>query len=184
MKRNKPLVKQRKAGTQHRRRSAYWFRDRATAHWVLAVPQAFAGVHETVFDMTGAVPAGNDVEYPESPRFGSVLRWRIDRNGQTAYVYGLRIGSRFRQSPSISGTRVAASVRRSIPTSSDVYHVFVAERDVCTRGAKCTLTRYFYTYSGHEVASHMPERCPTAVLDDGPPWRLVCRTVPDGRLIL
>jgi hypothetical protein len=185
MKRNKPVIKRRKLGTQYRRRSAYQFPQRATSHWALAVPQAFAGTHETVFDMTGAVPAGSDVDNPEDPRFGSVLRWRVERDGQTAFVYGLWSwgGRSHGQGPSAYGKRIAESVRSSIPTSPDVYHVFVAEREGCAHGTKCVLTRYFYTHADREVPSHRPDRCPIGVLNDGPPWRLVGRTVPDGRLI-
>lgn len=186
MKRNKRLVKQRKIGTQYRRRAAYNFDVRGTSHWALAVPQAFAGVHQSEFDMTGAVPAGSCDGDPEDPRFGSQLRWRVDRGGRTEFVYGLNIWSgRHRgETPSAFGRRIAEYVRRSIPTSPDVYHVFTAERQVCTRGTKCPLTSYYLTHTDREVPSHRPDLCPAGVLNDGQPWRLVGRTVPDGRLII
>ncbi|TGB15493.1 hypothetical protein [Streptomyces sp. MZ04] len=183
MKRNKPIRKHRKSGTQRSRRRAYWFDHRGSSHWVLAVPQAFAGADQSVFDMTGAVAAGNNPERPEDPRFGSVLRWRIDRDGQTAFVYGQE-GSPYRSKRSSDyGKSIAESFRQSIPTSPDVYHVFVAERESCTRGTKCPLTWYFYTYPDFDKPSHRPDRCPMSVLSDGSPWRLIGRTVPDGRLI-
>ncbi|MCX4792002.1 hypothetical protein OG369_39840 [Streptomyces sp. NBC_01221] len=185
MKRNKPIVRQRKAGTQSQRRRPYWFDDRGSNHWALAVPQAFAGVDQTVFNMTGAVAAGADENRPEDPRFGSVLRWRIDRVGQTEFVYGEWIwsGRPLREHPTSYGKRLANSMGRSIPTSLDVYHVFVAERGGCTHGTKCSLTRYFYSDADIELPRHRPDRCPMSVLNDGPPWRLVGRTVPDGRHI-
>ncbi len=185
MKRNKPIVKRRKAGTQSQRRRPYWFDERGASHWALAVPQAFAGVDQTVFDMTGAVTAGTDDDRPEDPRAGSALRWRIDRDGQTAFVYGLWIwgGRPHRESPASYGNRIAQYMRRSIPTSPDVYHVFMAERTGCPHGTRCSLTRYFYSDSDIELPQHRPDRCPMSVLNDGPPWRLVGRTVPDGRLI-
>ncbi|MEU5958145.1 hypothetical protein [Streptomyces sp. NPDC047525] len=186
MKRNKPIVKRRKYGTQSLRRRPYAFDHRSSSHWALAVPQAFAGVDQSAFDMTGAVAAGNDPDRPEDPRFGSVLRWRIDRDGQTEFVYGRETWSSHPGTGSSDyGKRVGESFRWSIPTpSTDVYHVFVAEREACARGTKCPLTRYFYAYADLERPSHRPDQCPMSVLSDGPPWRLVGRTVPGGRLIV
>ncbi|MBC7267424.1 MAG: hypothetical protein H5T76_01710 [Streptomyces sp.] len=185
MRRNKPLVKQRKRGTQARRRRAYRFNDRSAAHWALAVPQAFVGVRETVLDMTGAVPAGDGVNVPEDPHCGGALRWRLDRDGQSVFVYGIHLwGGRYRtEDPETYSRRVAERFRTAIPTSPDVYHVFTAERDGCTRGPKCPLTRYFYSDADIEVPHHRPDRCPMSVLADGLPWRLVGRVVPDGRHI-
>lgn len=185
MKRNKPLFKQRKRGTQARRRWRYEFGDSGKTRWALAVPQAFVGVRETVLDMTGAIPAGADENAPDNPRYGSALRWRLDRDGQTTFVYGIHLwGGRTRhEDPQTYGRRVAERFRTAIPTSPDVYHVFTAEREGCARGTKCPLTMYFYSDSDVEVPRHKVDRCPTGVLTDGVPWRLVGRVVPDGRHI-
>ncbi|MEW1895280.1 hypothetical protein [Streptomyces albidoflavus] len=92
MKRNKPLIKRRKAGTQSERRRPYRWQESATSYWALAVPQAFTGTGQTVLDMTGAVPAGADGSDPDDPRYGSSLRWRLGRDGQTQFVYGTQVG--------------------------------------------------------------------------------------------
>ncbi|MBV9023880.1 MAG: hypothetical protein JO362_08820 [Streptomycetaceae bacterium] len=170
---------------QARRRRRYQFGDRGGAYWALAVPQAFAGVRENVLDMTGAVPAGEDENAPDNPRYGTALRWRLDRDGQTTFVYGTHLwGGRYRtKDPQTYGRRIAELFRTAMPASADVYHVFTAERDACTRGTSCPLTMYFYSYSDVEVPHHRPDRCPTSVLTDGLPWQLVGRVVPDGRRI-
>ncbi|GLX22597.1 hypothetical protein [Streptomyces lavendulae] len=186
MKRNKPYIRRRKAGTQDERRRAYRWRESATSHWALAVPQAFVGTGQTVLDMTGAAPAGSDESAPDSPRYGlgSLLRWRLDRDGQTQFVYGIQVWGRYRsESSSAYGKRISDAFRRSLPTSPDVHHVFVAERPGCARGTRCPLTDHWYTAIEADLSTHRPDRCPMGVLNDGPPWRLVGRTVPDGRLI-
>lgn len=183
MKRNKPIAKNRKPGT---RRPYSWGDERGTSYWALAVPQAFAGVGQTVLDMSGAVAAGADAARPDDPRFfGSSFRWRLDRDGQTEFVHGLWIwdGRPSHMSPSAYGRQVAKRVRTSIPTSPDVYHVFTAERAGCTRGMRCPLAYHFYSDAHMDLSQHRPNRCAMSVLSDGPPWRLVGRTVPDGRLI-
>ncbi|WP_435060155.1 hypothetical protein [Streptomyces sp. bgisy060] len=184
MKRNKPLIKRRKFGTQSERRKPYRWQEGATAVWALAVPQAFAGADQTVLDMTGAVPAGDDESAPDNPRYGSRLRWRLDRDGQSQFVYGKLIWRRYQsESQAAYGRRVADSFRRSLPTSTDVYHVFVAERPVCNRGTRCPLTQHWYTAIEANLSTHRPDQCPMGVLNDGPPWRLIGRTVADGRHI-
>lgn len=184
MKRNKPLIKRRKAGTQYRRRRLHPWGKHASSYWALAVPQAFTGTGQTVLDMTGAVPAGSDESRPDSPRYGSVLRWRLDREGQTQFVYGIQVWGRYRgESPAAYGKRLSDAFRRSLPTSPDVHHVFVAERPGCARGTRCPLTRHWYTAIEADLSTHQPDRCPMGVLNDGPPWRLIGRTVPDGRHI-
>ncbi|MFE2268557.1 hypothetical protein ACFXB4_04905 [Streptomyces lavendulae] len=184
MKRNKPLIKRRKAGTQNERRRPYQWQESATTYWALAVPQAFAGTGQTVLDMTGAVPAGDDESSPDNPRYGSSLRWRLDRDGQTQFVYGKEVWRRYRgESQAAYGKRIADSSRRSLPTSPDVYHVFVAERPGCARGTRCPLTQHWYTAIEADLSTHRPDRCPMGVLNDGPPWRLIGQTVPDGRHI-
>ncbi|MFI5986820.1 hypothetical protein ACIBEA_38910 [Streptomyces sp. NPDC051555] len=183
MKRNKPLTKHRKPGTQHQHRKAFRFDDRGSAHWAIAVPQAFAGVRESVFDMEGAVPAG-DRANPLNPQYGSGLRWRVEREARSAFVYGVNLwhGRYGTESPDAYGRRVSALFRTALPTSPDVYHVFTAERNGCTRGAKCPLTSN-YSDSDIAIPHHRPDRCPTSVATDGSPWRLVGRVVPDGQLI-
>ena len=172
MKRNKP-VKHRKSGTQIRRRSAYWFDDRSAGFWALAVRQSFVGVRENVLDMTGAVPAGDLADLPEDPRMrGGLLRWRLERDGRTEYVYGRH-----------QWNREAVFRRDSLPVSPDVFHVFTACRRACTRGSRCPMTYYLYSDTDIEVPRHRPDRCPMSVLDDGPPWRLAGRVVPDGAFI-
>ncbi|MDX3206251.1 MULTISPECIES: hypothetical protein [Streptomyces] len=184
MKRNKPLIKRRKAGTQYRRRRLHPWGKHASSYWALAVPQAFTGTGQTVLDMTGAVPAGADESRPDNPRYGSVLRWRLDREGQTQFVYGIQVWGRYRgESPSAYGKRISDAFRRSLPTSPDVHHVFVAERPGCARGTRCPLTQHWYTAIEADLSTHQPDRCPMGVLNDGPPWRLIGRTVPDGRHI-
>ncbi|MEU0022030.1 hypothetical protein ABZ173_30685 [Streptomyces rochei] len=181
MKRNKPLIKRRKAGTQYMRRRPYRWQVRSTGHWVLAVPQAFVGTSQTVLDMTGAVPAGADESSPDDPRYdGSILRWRLDRDGQTQFVYGFWTWGR---SQSAKGKRFSARFRLSLPATSDVYHVFAAERPACARGTRCPLAQHWYTAIEADRATHRPDQCPMGVLNDGPPWRLIGRTVPDGRHI-
>ncbi|EDY53273.1 hypothetical protein [Streptomyces clavuligerus] len=185
MKRNKPLIKRRKAGTQSERRRAYRWQESATSYWALAVPQAFIGAGQTVLDMTGAVPAGFDESKPDNPRYGSKLRWRLDRDGQTQFVYGKRVWRRYPPSESRAayGKRIADSFRWSLPSSTDVYHVFVAERPSCAHGTRCPLTRHVYTAIEADLSVHEPDECPTSVLNDGPPWRLIGRTIPDGQFI-
>ncbi|MFZ3491844.1 hypothetical protein ACODT5_01140 [Streptomyces sp. 5.8] len=184
MKRNKPLIKRRKAGTQYERRRPYQWQERATTYWALAVPQAFAGTNQTVLDMTGAVPAGADESSPDSPRYGSSLRWRLDRGGQTQFVYGEQVWRRYQgESQAAYGKRIVDSFRHSLPISPDVYHLFVAERPGCARGTRCPLTQHWYTAIEADLSTHRPDRCPMGVLNDGPPWRLIGQTVPDGRLI-
>ncbi|MFD8417229.1 hypothetical protein ACFV2Q_36745 [Streptomyces sp. NPDC059650] len=184
MQRNKPLIKRRKAGTQIERRRPYQWRESATTYWALAVPQAFAGTGQTVLDMTGAVPAGDDESSPDSPRYGSSLRWRLDRDGRTQFVYGEKVWRRYRgESQAAYGKRIVDSFRWSLPTSTDVYHVFVAERPSCARGTRCPLTQHWYTAIEADLSTHRPDRCPMGVLNDGPPWRLIGQTVPDGRHI-
>ncbi|MEV7839130.1 hypothetical protein AB0O77_18250 [Streptomyces albidoflavus] len=184
MKRNKPLIKRRKAGTQSERRRPYRWQESATSYWALAVPQAFTGTGQTVLDMTGAVPAGADGSDPDDPRYGSSLRWRLGRDGQTQFVYGTQVGGRYRsESLSAYGKRISEGFRRSLPTSPDVYHVFVAARPGCERGTRCPLTRHWYTAIEADLSTHRPDRCPMGVLNDGPPWRLIGRTVPDSRHI-
>ncbi|MEU8544631.1 hypothetical protein AB0C52_32320 [Streptomyces sp. NPDC048717] len=184
MKRNKPLIKRRKFGTQSERRKAYRWQEGATAVWALAVPQAFAGADRTVLDMTGAVPAGDDESAPDDPRYGSRLRWRLDRDGRSQFVYGKQIWRRYQsESQAAYGKRVADSFRLSLPTSTDVYHVFVAERPVCGRRARCPLTQHWYTAIEADLSTHRPDHCPMGVLNDGPPWRLIGRTIADGRHI-
>ncbi|MEW2434395.1 hypothetical protein AB0952_09465 [Streptomyces caniferus] len=173
MKRNKPIVKRRKAGTQMQRRSAYRFDDQSTGYWALAVRQSFVGVRENVLDMTGAVPAGDFSDLPEDPRMrGGLLRWRLQRDGQTEYVYGRQQWS-----------RGGGFGRDNLPLSPDVFHVFTASRRACTRGSRCPLTSYLLSDSDIEVPRHHPDRCPMSVLDDGTPWRLAGRVVPDGAFI-
>ncbi|MFJ8677304.1 hypothetical protein [Streptomyces sp. NPDC093589] len=173
MKRNKPIVKQRKAGTQSRRRWAYRFDGWSTGFWALSVRQSFVGVRADVLDMTGAVPAGDFSDLPEDPRMrGGLLRWRLERDGRTEYVYGRKQWSRD------GGFR-----RDNLPVSEDVFHTFTASRKTCTRGSKCPLTSYILSDSGIEVPRHHPDRCPMTVLEDGPSWRLTGRVVPDGAFI-
>jgi hypothetical protein len=184
MKRNKPLIKRRKAGTQYERRRPYQWRESATAYWALAVPQAFAGTGQTVLDMTGAVPAGADDSCPDSPLYGSSLRWRLDRDGQSQFVYGELVWRRYQsESQAAYGKRIVGSFRRSLPTSADVFHVFVAERPGCARGTRCPLAQHWYTAIEADLSTHRPDQCPMGVLNEGPPWRLIGQTVPDGRHI-
>ncbi|MFE3558391.1 hypothetical protein ACFXKW_26545 [Streptomyces sp. NPDC059193] len=184
MKRNKPLTKHRKPGTQRQHRKAFRFDDRGSAHWAIATPQAFAGVRESVFDMAGTVPAG-DRANPQNPQCGSWLRWRIERDGKSAFVYAVHLGhGRYSsESPDAYDRRVAALFRTALPTSPDVYHVFTAERNGCTRGAKCPLASHFYSDSDIAIPRHRPDRCPASVVANSSPWRLVGRVVPDGQLI-
>ncbi|MEV6583859.1 hypothetical protein AB0M92_37645 [Streptomyces sp. NPDC051582] len=184
MKRNKPLIKHRKAGTQYRRRRLYAWGERASSSWALAVPQAFTGTSQTVLDMTGAAPAGTDESSPDSPRYGPVLRWRLERGDQPQFVYGVQVWGRYRgESPSDYGKRIADGFRLCLPISPDVYHVFVAKRPGCARGTQCPLTRHWYTAIEADLSTHRSDWCPMAVLNDGAPWRLIGRTVPDGRHI-
>src|SRR5690606_31705058 len=102
--------------TQYMRRRPYRWQARSTGHWVLAVPQAFVGTSQTVLDMTGAVPAGADESSPDDPRYdGSILRWRLDRDGQTQFVYGFWTWGR---SQSAKGKRFSARFRLSLPATS------------------------------------------------------------------
>ncbi|WP_431985253.1 hypothetical protein [Streptomyces qinglanensis] len=160
MKRNKPVVKRRKAGTQIRRRWPYGFDHRGAGDWALWVPQSFVGARETVLDMNGAVPDGDLTDLPADPRMrGGGLRWRLHRGGRTVYVYGCHTWGRGGPGRTGMGT-------------SDVYYVFTARRRACTRGSKCPLTSYFLSwYSDIEIPEHRSDRCPMAVLEDGPSWR-------------
>ncbi|MFD8731496.1 hypothetical protein [Streptomyces sp. NPDC059611] len=184
MKRNKPLMKLRKMGTQNRRRKPYRYQGRSTVYWALAVPQAFTGARGTVLDMTGATPAGADEARPDSPRYGGVMRWRIDRDGRTQFVYGVRVSERGQhQSQSAYEKRILKKMRLTLPVSEDAFHVFVAARPDCVRGKRCPLAWHWYTAIEADLSRHRADQCPMGVLNDGPPWRLVGGTVPDGRLI-
>src|SRR4051812_48987173 len=97
------------------RRANYRVDDgRSGGFWALAVRQSFVGVRESVLDMTGAVPAGDLTDLPESPRMrDGLLRWRLERDGRTEYVYGRH-----------QWDREEVFRRHSLPVSSDVFHVF------------------------------------------------------------
>ncbi|MEU5137064.1 hypothetical protein [Streptomyces californicus] len=184
MKRNKPLIKLRKMGTQYRRRKAYRYQERSTVYWALAVPQAFTGTRGAVLDMTGAVPAGTDETCPDNPRYGGVMRWRLERDGPTQFVYGVGVSERSQhQSQSAYVKRILKSMRYALPVSGDAFHVFAAARPVCARGKRCPLAWHWYTAIEADLSKHRADQCPMGVLNDGPPWRLVGGTVPDGRLI-
>lgn len=162
VKRNKPLVRHRKLGTQWRRRKQYRHDHRSAREWMLWVPQSFVGARETVLDMHGAVPDGDLTDLPEDPqmRDGS-LRWRLHRGGKTVYVYG---------HPTWGRGGPGRTDRDS--SSEDIHYIFTARRRACTRGSKCPLTSYFLSwYSDIEILEHRPDRCPMTVLDEGPPWR-------------
>lgn len=144
MKRNNPLPKTRKAGTQAKKRHAAghygWMdRERGMQEWSLVVAQSVVGDDRT-FSMEGAVPAGEG-DKPEDPLWKGVLRWRLDREGKTFFVYS---------SPPDGST--------------DTFIVFTAERK-CIHGKSCPLTHYWCTDIDFSLARHQPGSCPMGV-----PW--------------
>jgi len=159
VKRNKPIVKTRAAGTQHKkRREAGYFgwRDyeRGVNDWRIVVAQSVVGDTKT-FSMDGAVPAGEDGN-PDDPAWKGVFRWRLDRDGKEIFVY----------STPPSGT-------------TDKFVVFTAERK-CDRGDNCPMVRYWSTDIDFTLSRHRPGNCPMAVPGPGA-WRRKGMYEPFGR---
>lgn len=149
MKRNKPLCKRRKAGTQaERRRRAGWsWQDwqRQAADWTVFVPQSVVGTDAKVFDMTGATPFGID-EVPGDPTFQHGMnRWRLDIDGKSVVVYtSWRWGS--------SG---------ALPRTGDVWYAFTS-KGKCLRD-NCQMTWFDYADNGSEIPHHRPGACPLGI---------------------
>jgi hypothetical protein len=146
MKRNKPLVKTRAAGTQHRKRWKAGYHgwqdyERGVGDWDIVVAQSVVGDAKT-FSMEDAVPAGEDGN-PEHPYWKGVLRWRVEQGARTVFVY----------SAPPEGTE-------------DTFVVFSARRK-CTKGDACPLVRYHCTDMDFSLHTHHPWRCPGGVPSPG-----------------
>lgn len=166
MKRNKPLFKQRKPGTHARQRWSHILTGlREASTWTVLVPQSLAGADGRTFDMTGAVPAGEDGN-PNNPTVSpNTYRWRLDHDGKTVMVYAIWGGW-------YPHSHISEIRKQGLPRTGDVWYAFTADRK-CTR-AHCPLTHYRYSDSDAEIAIHQPGRCPLALPGDGS-WKYAGR---------
>jgi hypothetical protein len=165
MKRNKPLCKTRKAGTQIRLRRPYWYDERRAETWKVYVPQSLVGTDARTFSMAEAVPAGEG-DNPGNPGISpSLYRWRLDVDGKSVLVY-VSWGAWYPWSTGSSLSDVVAH-------QGDTWYVFTAEGK-CDR-LKCPFTRYGYSDKGDEIPQHRPGRCPGGIPLDAT-WKYAGRT--------
>lgn len=155
MKRNKPLVKRRRSGTQSQRRRPYWFDDRGTNDWLVIVPQALAGKDARTFSMADAVPDGVNGNPDDPTLTPGLYRWRLSVGGRTVPVYTVQHGW-YKWNPDYGFS--------AVPRTGDVWYAFTAECK-CQR-SRCPLTRYYYSEADNEVPMHRPGRCPLGVPGD------------------
>lgn len=162
MKRNKPLCKHRRSGTQTWRRRPYWSDPRRAETWTVIIPQAVAGDART-FDLSGAVPAGIENK-PDDPTYApNLYRWLLHIDGKPVMVFACW-GGWYRWSTNTDRFRDAPS--------GDTWYAFTAEGK-CGR-SRCPLTRYVYSDFDAEVPRHRPGRCPLGMPIDGS-WKYVGR---------
>lgn len=162
MKRNKPIWKHRKPGTQARLRYPHW-RDREGAvTWTVIVPQAIVGVEARTFSMDGAVPSGHH-DRPDDPRVTSgAHRWILDGS---MVVYA-KVGG-------LSSWDVTYGFE-GVPRIGDVWYAFTAGRE-CLRNP-CPLTHYWYEGPDATLKRHRKGFCPLAVSGEGV-WKYAGRMV-------
>lgn len=162
MKRNKPIVKHRRSGTQTWRRLRYWSDPRSAETWTVIVPQAVAGDART-FSLAGATAAGSE-GIPGDPTYApNLFRWLLHIDGKPVMVFAAwgewyhwaGHNGRFQDVPG-GGIWIAYNARGK-----------------CTR-ERCPQTRYFYSSTGAEISVHVPGRCALGLPLDAS-WKRVGR---------
>lgn len=165
MKRNKPIVRQRTAGTQSRKRRPYWFDERRAETWKVYVPQSLVGADAHTFSMAGAVPAGEEGKQDDPRLSPGLCRWRLDVDGKSMFVF-VSWGAWYTWS-------TGSGLSEVVPHKGDTWYVFTTEGK-CTR-PNCSFTRYDYSDKGDEIPSHRPGRCPGGIPLDAT-WKYAGRT--------
>jgi hypothetical protein len=158
-KRNKPgQPKGKRKGYGTRQIGRDW--DRGEGLWSIAVPTGYAQGART-FSMEGAIPAGERKGDPYWKHLwleGGLLRWRLDRNGESFFLYG--------RTNDFPDWRNPGCYDGPLPGIGETYEVYQARRK-CTRDDSCPLTRYWETDVDFTLKSHRPGTCPMGVPGPG-----------------
>lgn len=164
MKRNKPLDKRHRVGTQTWRRRSYWSDQRSTGDWTVIVPQAHVGADARILNLSGAVTDGAE-NVAGDPTVGpNLYRWRLDLFGRATPVYAVR-------GPWYAWTGHSGRFG-AVPRTGDVWYAFTSEGK-CER-TNCPRTTYFYEGVDGRIARHVPGGCPLGIpLDAG--WKYAGR---------
>lgn len=165
-KRNKPIIKHRKPGTQWGRRRKYGADyERQMGKWVLLVPET-AGIdrYELPRLMVGAIPT------PMEETWGRrACRWRLDVGGRSWTVWsveGRAVPSRW------WGEGRLPWGLGNLADKDTRWLVYEGERR-CSQGANCPEAyRYFADNGVSEITRHRPGSCPFAVRESGA-WKFV-----------
>ena len=165
MKRNKPIIKRRKAGTQYlrRRNAGYMYGDdRSAGGWLLLLPQGLGGADIRHITLDNLTPLGRDGETENPAMSHHLYRWRVDTDGKSFVAY-------------------TASYWWDTHGNSEgqeaTWFAYTG-RGKCTQGRNCPGVRRTYTpWSGVEVSFHPPSRCPYAVQNIRT-WKLERQIVP------
>lgn len=128
--------------------------------WSIAVPTEKAQGSRT-FSTEGIIPAGERIGDPYWKHLwleGGLLRWRMDRDGESFFIYGKTHG--------FPDWRNPGCYDGPLPGIGETYEVYQAHRK-CTKGDSCPLTRYWETDIDFTLKAHRPGGCPMGVPGPG-----------------